>query len=799
MQPYPKIPPARGSLVRAVLAIGFIVGLSLVSIRLLQPPSSVRADALASEFSAERAMKHLAVISERPHPSGSDDHARVRDYLAAELKTLGLTVQIQTSTSVKPVDERWPSSPITASTVQNVVGRLSGTANSGALMLGAHYDSVTTGPGASDDGSGVVTILETLRAIKSGPPLRNDLIIVISDSEEVGLLGAQAFVDEHPWAKDVKVALNFEARGNRGPVFMFETSDQNGWLIDQFAASAPAPVSNSLMYALYKRLPNDTDLTVYKRAGIAGLNFAFADGLSHYHTQLDSAAEIDPASLQHDGSYALALARQLGNADISTTRAPDSVYFNTLGMRIIHYRQSLVLPISGIVRALALAVIVLGIGRKKLTARGVVIGMAWVFLSLVLGSAIIWVTYHFVRPVYFRKGSAAWADPYNGTMMKLALTLLASAVVLACTAVFRRIASIAELHAGAVFAWSIVLAAVSVLLPGASYLFTWPLAFAVLGLAFTVIRGKGHLEQDLGWGKFIIDALLYAPAIILLAPVIYMLFIMLSLSVPLVQAVLTIFGLCLIVPLLGDLCLSTGRGLGLTVLVVIGSVGFGVIAVRGNTLDDTHRKINDVFYAADADTSRAFWMSFNAAPDDWTWQFFGPNTVKTQPDLFLPWIKLNALQAEAPASMFAPPVVEVINDVPFGGVRTVTLHVTAQPGAGGTLLMLDSGVNLLSATLAGHEMPNPDSVAGRQGQSNPFRLLFISPPTGGFDIQMRLPSNQTLKLTAEDIHFELPTFASFTISPRPSYMMPAPILAASDSSLIRKSYAFAPVGAVEAK
>jgi hypothetical protein len=87
--------------------------------------------------------------------------------------------------------------------------------------------------------------------------------------------------------------------------------------------------------------------------------------------------------------------------------------------------------------------------------------------------------------------------------------------------------------------------------PAPALAFTWPLAFAVLGLASTVIRANGRLEQDSGWGKFIIDTLVHAPAIILLAPVVYMLFVMLSLSVPLVQAVLTIFGLCLIVPLAG--------------------------------------------------------------------------------------------------------------------------------------------------------------------------------------------------------------------------------------------------------
>ena len=134
------------------------------------------------------------------------------------------------------------------------------------------------GPGAGDNASGVAVVLETLRAIKAGPLLDRDVIVLIDDGEEAGLLGANLFVDEHPWATDVGVVLNFDARGVSGPSIMFETSDKNGWLIHQFAIASPRPVATSVSMDVYRIMPNDTDLTVFKRAGFAGLNFAFVGG-----------------------------------------------------------------------------------------------------------------------------------------------------------------------------------------------------------------------------------------------------------------------------------------------------------------------------------------------------------------------------------------------------------------------------------------------------------------------------------------------------------------------------------------
>ena len=157
----------------------------------------------------------------------------------------------------------------TTSPPQNILARIKGQGPSGkkALMLCAHYDSVDEGPGRSDNAAGVAVVLETLRALKAGPPLERDVIVLFTDGEESGLLGARLFVNEHPWAREIGLALNFDARGNSGPSIMFETSDANGWLISQYAEAVQQPLATSLSMDVYKIMPNDSDMTVFKNGG----------------------------------------------------------------------------------------------------------------------------------------------------------------------------------------------------------------------------------------------------------------------------------------------------------------------------------------------------------------------------------------------------------------------------------------------------------------------------------------------------------------------------------------------------
>jgi len=295
-------------------------------------PVPAPVDAPATGFSAARALEHVRAIAQKPHPIGTADHDRVRDYIESHLAAQGLAPQVEAGFA-EITRGRFHGS----GNVQNIVARLAGTANTRPVMLAAHYDSVTRGPGAADDGHGVAVLLETLRALRAGPPLRNDVIFLITDGEERGLLGAQVFMREHPWRSEPGVALNFEARGTSGSAVMFETSAGNEWLIRGLQTAVPQADATSVAYEIYRRMPNNTDLTVFKAGGLAGMNFAFIEHPEYYHTAQDTVEHLDPVSLQEQGRYALSLARWFGNRDLTLHPSGDAVYFATAFTPLIVY------------------------------------------------------------------------------------------------------------------------------------------------------------------------------------------------------------------------------------------------------------------------------------------------------------------------------------------------------------------------------------------------------------------------------------------------------------------------------
>ena len=163
----PGIKPAAGLLLAILLVV--IAG---VVIYMQQPPAVTAASVSPQEFSSQRALNHLQTIAKAPHPTGSRENKAVREYLVRELTALGAEPQVQTATVIDPAE----ALPYVAGTVQNVVARFKGTSNGKAVLLMSHYDSAPTAPGASDDGAAVAALLEAARALKAGPPLRNDVI-----------------------------------------------------------------------------------------------------------------------------------------------------------------------------------------------------------------------------------------------------------------------------------------------------------------------------------------------------------------------------------------------------------------------------------------------------------------------------------------------------------------------------------------------------------------------------------------------------------------------------------------------
>ena len=163
---------------------------------------------------------------------------------------------------------------------------------------------------------------------------------------------------------------------------MFETSDGNGWLIEQMARALPHPMATSLTMEVYKKMPNDTDLTVYKKHGMAGWNFAFVGGLYYYHSPEDTPANLDPRTLQHQGENLLSMAQHLVRLDLDDVRRDDVVYFSILQRFVAIYPMGWVVPLLAIAAAAYVAVLALGVARGRVQPAEVIAGFA-TFLAAV--------------------------------------------------------------------------------------------------------------------------------------------------------------------------------------------------------------------------------------------------------------------------------------------------------------------------------------------------------------------------------------------------------------------------------
>jgi len=673
---------------KPVRASFFLVGvLVLVSIGVVHtyPPKPLSLSAPLSGFSAARAMAHVSILGAKPHPTGSRENNEIRDYLVTELKKLGLKPEIQSTFVVNPHKK-------VAGKIHNVLVRIQGTLSDKALLLAAHYDSVATGSGAADDGASVAAILEMLRALKTLPPLKNDLVCIFTDGEEAGLLGAEAFVQQHLWAKTIGLALNFEYRGNQGAFMMFEASQGNGKLIDGLATAVPFVLANSLMYEVYKYLPNDTDLSVFKKSGMQGMNFAAIEGHTSYHTQLDRPELLDQGSLQHEGDIMVALVKQFGNLPLTDLKAQDRIYFDLPGLGLVNYPVSWVFPCNVILLLLFAVVMTLGLRAKIIRISRVALA-AIVFLVISLGLAaicyLLWQAICQLHPGYktFIQG-----DTYNSQWYLLAFVFLSIGLFGLLQAWFSKWLQPIEFTVGVMLCWLLLHIICSVWLPGASFLFFWPLLAMLLGIG-AILLGQGLSSQPSNALLILFGSI---PGIQIFLPLIRELYVGLTPQLIIIVIVFLILILGLLTPLLVVLgqrrCLIVSSLFLCFVALISGSLTSG--------FDEEHPRQNTLFYALNNADNKAFWLSTDQALDQWTATYFPNATKKRQvPEIFGDntsdlWV------AGAPVLTLSSPSIELLEDGTMGSNRRIKLRVKSLRQAPKLKVTLE-GVDVYSSMVAG--------------------------------------------------------------------------------------------------
>lgn len=749
----------------------FLMGIIWFIFHRMMPSDYSKGDVPASEFSTERALKHIEEISKEPHFVGSPNHPKVMNYLEKELQKLGLETQIQQSTILS----KWNNLVET----KNIFARIKGSDSSKALLLLTHFDSAphTKSLGASDDANGLAVILEGIRTfLHNKSSHKNDIIIVFSDAEELGLNGAYAFASEHPWAKEVGLVINFEARGTAGPSMMLaETNYGNANLIKGFAEANPKfPVSNSLMYSIYKMLPNDTDLTAFReKADIPGYNFAFIDDHFDYHTIQDNFENFTPECLEHQSTYLMPLLSHYSNADLSNLKTDDDhVYFSS-AVGFFHYPFSWNFPLLIIAFVLFLGVVTIGLGKHLLDFKEVIRGFAPLLLSIILVGLVTFFGWEMIQSLYPQYQDMLHKFTYNGHSYIAAFVLLSMAICFWIYAKFTKSKLMPSHFVAPLFLWFIINFLICIYLKGAAF-FIIPAYFGVFILAFFVFKEKSNPFVNLA---------LSIPALMILAPFIQLLPIGLELKMLAGSAVLVALTFALLLPVFGDYSKKANWG---TFLFII-SIGFFIKAHFESGFEKGKGKPNSLVYVYDADNDKANWATYDKVLDNWTKNYLGENPSLdknlNKHGLSSKYNSGYSYSSEAPRKNIAKPTITFLRDTIEGNQRAITVKIEANKNVNRIDIFASEKLKIHHLKANGIKNINQEGSLFKRKKSNVLNYYPINnkPLTLSFQIH----KDDKLDMDVMISSFDLLENPQFSIPKRPDSFIPMAFVL-TDAIILKK-------------
>ena len=792
---------------RAIGTLVFLLVLLAIGYRQTQAPSA-RAD---SDLDYGALSRHVATIAARPHPMGSQANRQVRDYIVAYFESLGLDTELQKTTVIHRHPFRTQPRTIIGH-VENIIARLPGSGNGlvpeqrNDLVLMAHYDSRPDGPGAGDDASGTASVMETARILASGPKLAHDVIFLITDGEEMGLLGAQGFFRQHSAAGDVGLVLDFEARGSYGTSSMFETSNGNTWLIDELMIAAPDLVAGSLSYEIYRRMPNDTDMSISRGEGIPGLNFAFLSGLYDYHAMSDTPENLDPDTLAQQANYVLSTARHFAGLGQWGSAGVNKTYFNLWIGTLLSYGQTSAVALGVAVLAFGLWIFVSAWRTRRITLASLAGGFLALVVLLVLVGGFFQVLINFqgsadagiARLISLGEwpllaysitvlGFTAWyCDALSRGMTKveaivpIAMVALAALItgrpwyettvlmmgVLPLLLFINRFRSTPDLWSAALVLWWCLTATLVWFIPNAAYVFTWPLASILVGLALHE-RWK-PAGTDLG--SFIVQLLAALIPMLLLVPVIILAYLALGSTLPQGIMILSVLVLLLFSPMLRDIGQAAAGRAGLILLAA--GLAMTITVLLGRGFDSRHPRGEDIMFAIDVDGKRGYWASTDARPGSWLGDFFGSDAHKGNLQSIIPGYQQEVTIRETPVGEYLKAGLTINQDrILDNGQREIHLRLRSPQGAEYINLLFPKDVEIHSASVNGFAVKVPDdnkSTPGsvekadalkeldKGGSQQWWRWRWLGLPVEGADLVLVTEAHKALPVRIVEIAYQLP-------------------------------------------
>jgi hypothetical protein len=745
-------------LISALLVAGIIFGIFYV----MMPQDVTMVKVPQTEFSTGRAINYVAEMTKEPHYVGSENHKSVASYLEKELQKMGLETSTQEGFSLT----EWGN----LSKSKNILARIKGSNSTKALMLLSHYDSAphSSSLGASDDASGIATILESVRAFLANKSAnKNDIIILFSDGEELGLNGAALFVTQHPWAKDVGLVLNLEARGSAGPSYMLmETNKGNAKMVQEFSKANPGfPVSNSLMYSIYKMLPNDTDLTVFREEGkIPGFNFAFIDDHFNYHTQQDDLAHLSRKALKHQSTYVVPLLSYFANADLTSFDSGDDyVYFN-IPFGFISYPFSWNLLLILVAGVLFIFFVFIGIGKRTLSIQEIGRGFVPMFASLVISGGVAFLGWKTINVFYPQYKDILHGFTYNGHSYIAFFVFISLAISFAFYKKFYFENQAMNYVVAPIFLWILINIGLALYLPGAGF-FIIPVFCSLIMLAYYVITQKTN---------WLLNLILAIPAFVIFVPFIVMFPIGLGLKMLAGSAVLVALVFTLLIPVFGY---YPKKGNWALAMVLI-AVGFFIKAHQESGYEAGKAKQNSLIYVLDNDTKKALWATYDQNLDNWTKSYLGQNPSGAKQlenyNLFSKYNSKFTYSALAPTKDLEGPTIRFLKDSVIGNQRYLTIKITPNRKVNRYDIFAHENLTFHNLRTNGVKHINQKGSAFKR---NGRKLLsYYVTDNEPLEMQFSVDSKAILDMELMEASFDLLSNKMFSIPKRENWMMPTPFV-----------------------
>jgi hypothetical protein len=743
--------------------------------------------------------RHVAAIAERPHPIGSTANRQIRNYIVDYFESLGLKTEVQKTTVVYRHPTR-PTRNTIIGQVENIIARLPGRSSgqvegAGDLVLMGHYDSRPSGPGAGDDASGTAAIMEVARILSSSPPPVHDVVFLVTDGEEMGLLGAQGFFRQHPAAKRVGLVLNFEARGSYGASFMFETSNDNSWLIERLIESAPDLLASSLSYEIYRRMPNDTDMSISKGEGIAGLNFAFSAGLFDYHAMTDTVQNLDKNTLAHQANYMLETARYFANLESWQSAKGDRTYFNLWQGTLVSYSQGMALFIGVSVLVLGLWLFATAWRAGMINSGSVGRGLLGVFVIFLLvysafdnllaylqksDAGMLRITSLGEWPLlaFFTTalGITLWSgyslrrglsklDIFLPVLVLLLLVLLAGRssalafvpplLLLPLMWLLRARAGKTDLWTAALSLWWLLTALALYFAVNASYLLAWPLASVLLGIV--MLRRLSVSGDGIRFLTILVSGFL---PLLLLPPVYIVAYLALGLAQPQVLMIICCLSLLLIWPLLGSIG-SVANGKAALSLLAAGVV-LTLVVVYGRGFDARHPRTEELFYAIDVDQRQGFWVSSDVREGTWIGKFMADSASTANMTRIMPGYEQEVHIKDSALPEFTAATLKIDDEQTNEGVREIHMHLRSAGSGEYINLLFAADAGILTATVNGFPLNVPETAINGDGglqmppSENWWRWRWYGLPEEGAEIVITLPAGRPVPVRIVEVDYSLP-------------------------------------------